>query len=330
MKTLCPSCEKEARIEAIERIEKIVVRGEEFNIPAKYQKCTLCGDEFENTRGHDALEMAYREYRKKHGMLQPEETQKWRKEYGLTQKELGDLLGFGGATLSRYENGALQVESHEKLLRLIMEPRNLLHLIKQTPEALGQQKRERLIKELVAIDSESCSFDRIYEERLGSYSPDEFSGYKKLDLAKFYNVILYLCKGAQLKTKLNKLLFFVDFKHFKDYTVSITGARYAHLPYGPGPDHYEFYFADLIHNENRLAVEEAPQYGYEAEIYTTIKEPDLSIFTDSELKIITEVKEWFKDFNASQIRDFSHKEKGYQETQNGQLISYDFAKLLQV
>jgi putative zinc finger/helix-turn-helix YgiT family protein len=330
MKMICPICEKETRIENIEVKENISIRGEEFSVLAKYQKCTECNGEFENTRAHDALAIAYVEYRKKHGMLQPEEIRKWRKGYGLTQKELGDLVGFGGATLSRYENGALQADSHERLLRLIMEPRNLLRLIKETPGVLGKDKLDRLIKELISVDSETCSFERVYEELLGNYSPDEFSGYKSLDIAKFCNVILYLCKGGQLKTKLNKLLFYVDFKHFKEYTVSITGAKYAHLPHGPVPDNYEHFFANLIHNEGSLAVDEVLCYEYEGENYTAVKEPNLSTFKDSELKILTEVKEFFKDYNARQIKLFSHEEQGYRETKVGQLISYDFARVLRL
>jgi len=40
------------------------------------------------------------------------------RRYPITQEELGVLLGWGGATLSRYENGALQDEVHEKMLRM--------------------------------------------------------------------------------------------------------------------------------------------------------------------------------------------------------------------
>ncbi|NIO19633.1 MAG: DUF4065 domain-containing protein, partial [Candidatus Aenigmarchaeota archaeon] len=47
-------------------------------------------------------------------------------------------------------------------------------------------------------------------------------------------------------TVLNKLLFYADFKHCKEYTVSISGSRYARLPYGPVPDNWAHYLAFLI------------------------------------------------------------------------------------
>src|SRR4030066_1226736 len=188
-------------------------------------------------------------------MMQPEEIREFRKKCGLTQNEMNLLLGWGGATLSRYENGALQDETHEKALRLAMEPRNLLKLIEATPDVLPEEKRDRLINELRAAEEETCSLERVYEERFGKYEASDLSGYRKLDLAKLFNAILYFCKGGVLKTKLNKLLFYADFKHFKNYTVSIKGARYVHVPFGPAPDKYGLYFATLIEN-GAIKVEE--------------------------------------------------------------------------
>lgn len=329
MRTICPNCEKETRIELIRTKEPLTVRGEEIIVEAEFFKCLECSEEFENTRSADPLEVAYWEYRRRHGMLQPEEIRDWRKSLGLTQRELSALLGWGDATLSRYENGALQDEAHEKMLRLTMQPHNLLELIKKSPDALNGEKRKKLIEELSAVEAEACSFDRIYEEQFGKYVADDLSGYKKLDLYKFSNVILFFCQEGQLKTKLNKLLFYADFKHFKEHTVSITGARYAHLPYGPVPDDYDFYFASL-RKKGYLSVDEVQVYQYHGEFFTSQKRPDLNLFSDSELRTLEEVKEFFKDYSASQIKDFSHREQGYLKTSNREIISYKEAMSLQI
>jgi len=329
MTNICPNCEKEAKIKTVTLAEGIDVRGETIEVEAQYSQCTECGVEFENTQSPDALEEAYREYRRRHDMLQPEDIREWRKTYGITQKELSALLGWGGATLSRYENGALQDETHEKMLRMSMESHNLLNLIKETPQAFIPEKRERLIQQLEAAESEAVSINRIFEYRLGNYQPDEFSGYLKLNLAKLQNAVLFFCKGGQLKTKLNKLLFYADFKHFKENAVSITGARYAHLLHGPVPNNYEYFFAALTHSR-QIEVDEVQIFQYFGENFVSTIEPDLSIFEPSELKILAEVKVFFKDYTATQIRDFSHEERGYQETSHHDLISYSFAENLQV
>lgn len=329
MTNICPNCEKEAKIKTVTRVEGIDVRGETIEVEAKYYQCTECGVEFESTQGPDALEEAYREYRRRHEMLQSEDIREWRKTYGITQKELCALLGWGGATLSRYENGALQDETHEKMLRMAMEPHNFLNLIKETSKAFIPEKRERLIQQLEAVESEAVSINKIFEFRLGNYQPDEFSGYLKLNLAKLQNAILFFCKGGQLKTKLNKLLFYADFKHFKENAVSITGARYVHLPYGPVPNNYEFFFAAMTHSR-QIEVDEVQVYQYFGDNFVSTIEPDLSTFEPSELKVIAEVKELFKNYTATEIRNFSHEERGYQETHDHDLISYSFAQDLRI
>jgi len=327
MLSICPGCEKETHVERVQKAEQFEVRGETVEIVAEFNRCSECHALFENTREPDALAEAYREYRERHDMLQPEHIQEWRKGLGLTQKELSILLGWGGATLSRYENGALQDEAHEKMLKMAREPHNLLSLLKETSCGFSPEKRDRLVTELTAAEAESLTLNRIFEDRFCGYLPDEFSGFLKFDMQKFQNAVLFLCKGGQLKTKLNKLLFYADFKHFKENAVSITGARYVHLPHGPVPDNYEYFFATLIHS-GELDVDEIPVFQYFGENFTANTEADFSLFKPSELKFLAEVKEYFQDFSAAKIRNFSHQERGYLETSNRQTISYLFAENL--
>lgn len=331
MKGICPNCEKETELELLHRFEDVNVRSESIKVEVTYYKCKNCGEEFEDPRSdEDPLDKAYREYRRRHGMMQPEEVREFRKRFGLTQNEMSRLLGWGGATLSRYENGALQDETHEKALRLAMDPRNLLKLIEESPDALPKEKRDRLIDELRVAEEETCSLERVYEERFGKYGADELSGYRKLDLAKLFNAILYFSKGGVLKTKLNKLLFYADFKHFKDYAVSITGARYARIPFGPAPDKYALYFATLIENGAIDVKELAYSEEVVGEEFISVKEPDLSLFSDSELKILATVKEYFKDFNAKKITDLSHDEEAYKKTAPADIISFEYASDLSI
>ncbi|MDL1975892.1 MAG: DUF4065 domain-containing protein [Deltaproteobacteria bacterium] len=330
MKGICSSCEKDTDLEIIRGTEDIEVRGESIKVEVEYYKCLSCGDEFEDPRSpSDSLDKAYREYRKRHGMLQPEKIRHLRKKYGFTQNEMAKLLGWGATTLSRYENGALQDEAHEKTIRLAMDPRNLLKLIEDTPDALPEEKRNHLTKQLWAEEQEAYSFDRICEERFGRYSIDEYSGYRAFDLAKLFNAILFFCTEGVLKTVLNKLLFYADFKHFKEYTVSITGARYARISFGPAPDKWRYFFAHLIEG-GALRADEVLYTDVIGEKLTSVNNPDLSIFSESELIILASIKKHFKEWGARRISDFSHDEKGYKETPNGQPISYRHSGELQV
>lgn len=330
---ICPICEKETELEVINKIENITVRGDTIPVRVEYFKCLECASEFSDPKSnHDPLEIAYREYRDKHNMIQPEEIKRFRERFGLTQLELSRLLGIGGATLSRYENGALQDEAHDTIINLVMEPENLLELIEEKPNIFSDDKRSRILSLLQEITSENDKpFITIFESRFGSYPASIKSGYQPLNIPKLLNSIIFFCKDAQIpKTKLNKLLFYADFKHFKDYAVSITGAYYAHLPHGPVPDKYEYYLATLKYDEKAIYVDERVFNSYTGEYLSALIEPDLNIFSITELKVLAMVKEYFLDFTAKDIRSFSHQEQGYQATRDGELISYEYAQFLQI
>jgi putative zinc finger/helix-turn-helix YgiT family protein len=331
MKSICPNCEKVAELELITKTEEFDVRGLKIPVEVKFFKCSDCNTEFEDPKmENDPYDKAYREYRRRLGMLQPEDIKDFRKKYGLTQTELSQILGWGGATLSRYENGALQDEAHEKILRLVLEPANILKLILDSPDALPTEKRGNLINDLRQIEKQGYSWERYIEERIGDYEPNEYNGYKKLDLRKLSNIVLYFCKEGIMKTKLNKMLFYVDFKHFKNNSISITGLQYARIPYGPVPDKYYHFFAAFFEN-NLLDVEEIIfSNDIAGEKFTSLKDPDLSLFGESELIALATVKDYFKGYNVKRISDFSHDEIGYKETGSSRLISYKYASYLQI
>lgn len=334
MKGICPGCEKEHDLVLASAVEIIEVRGEPIPVEVEFLTCTECGEEFDDPQsGRDPLDDAYREYRRRHSLTQPEDIRDFRAKYALTQQELAGLLGWGGATLSRCENGALQDEAHETTLKLAMEPGNLLALVREKPLALAEEKRERIVKMLEEImEGEECRpLDVVYGARFGDYDPSLLSGFRRLDLSKLVNAILFFCTGAEvLKTKLNKLLFYADFWHYREYAVSITGARYVHLPFGPVPDKYDYFFAALHHEEKALRIEERVCGDYVGEVYIAEREPALTVFSTSELKILANVKERFESHSATMITKLSHQERGYVETGPGDFIPYSFAESLSV
>jgi putative zinc finger/helix-turn-helix YgiT family protein len=148
MKTLpfCPFCETEGKLVVQREKESISIRGEEFPVEVEYYRCEACGEQFENTKQEiDPLEEAYREYRRRKNMVTPEEMRDFRKNHGLTQEEFSRLLGMGVTTLNRYENGALQTEAHDRILRLVMEPGNLLKLVQRYPDTVQSDKLNALL-----------------------------------------------------------------------------------------------------------------------------------------------------------------------------------------
>ena len=111
--------------------------------------------------------------------------------------------------------------------------------------------------------------------------------------------------------------------------MSITGSRYARITYGPVPDNYQYYLA-FLKDSKSISIEEIFFNDNAAEKIISIEKPDLSIFSDSELQTLLEVKKHFKNFSAKKISDFSHDEEGYIHTKNSDSISYLYAKELRV
>ncbi len=330
MNGFCPNCEKESPLLMIRKAEDIKVRGEIINVEVEYYKCQDCGEEFENSKSAiDPYEASYREYRARKNMLQPEDIREFRIEHGLTQKEFSDLLRIGIATVNRYENGALQSESHDRVIKLAMEPRNFLSLVSNSQGILSDFKKQKVISQLE--EETELSWLEITKDIFGNYNADLYSGYKKFDLAKFFEAIKFFCFPEKIfKTKLMKSLFYADFGHYKKYLISITGTRYARLPYGPVPDQFERWLAALILDDNGVQKEEVWMQDYPGEVYICNTSPDISIFSPSELRVLATVKDVFQDYSAKRISDVSHNEKGYQETETTHLISYNYASELSI
>ena len=327
----CPVCEKESSIRKVSKKEEILVRGEPIKTTVTSHKCSECGEEFLDTSdSNDPLKSAYREYREVHDMLQPEDIKEIRKSIGLTQGELSDLLGWGRTTLSRYENGSLQEKAHDFQLKKLEDPIFVVGLIKARPSFVPTSKRDTIIRQLNSDIKTEWNVDYYIEEYLTPDEIDEKNGCIPFMIDKINNVILYFCMYGLWKTSINKYLFYADFKHFKEYVNGITGSRYKRLPYGPAPENYEIILGRLV-DEGAIQVEEISFASSTCgEKYTTAETPDLTVFSETEYEVIEKVKNHFKNFTAKDISDFSHGEKGYQQTAAGQYISYSFAKDLRL
>ncbi len=331
MKNFCPYCEEDKNLSEIIRTEKYKIRGEIIPIEVKILICEE-GHEFDDPKSDDdSVDLSYREYRRREGLLQPEEVKELRFSYGLTQKELSSLLGWGGATLSRYENGALQSESHDRLLKMIQDPKNLLSILEEKRTSLPKTFVTNFHQRLEGqIGSEEPTLKELFERKRNSFDADEFSGYSDLNLDKLFNsILLFAGEDGLFKTKLHKLLFFADFKHYKEHAVSITGVKYAHLPHGPVPDNYQLLLTVLV-EENYIRLLEESIGDYVGEVVDPQEKLDLNVFSPAEIKTLVEIQEYFAALTSKEISDLSHSEKGYQETADGELISYQYAEALQI
>jgi putative zinc finger/helix-turn-helix YgiT family protein len=117
IKEICPECEKRQLCQEIKEYT-VNIKGKDITIPVNMRKCTVCGEVFVPLGSDgDIFDKAYRLYRKKHDMMQPEEIKELRKKYKLSQQGLADMLGIEVKYIQRYEKGSLQKKSHDELLK---------------------------------------------------------------------------------------------------------------------------------------------------------------------------------------------------------------------
>jgi hypothetical protein len=152
------------------------------------------------------------------------------------------------------------------------------------------------------------------------------SGYRPFSPAALKEMIVYFAAkpGGVLKTKLNKLLFYADFLHFKHRQLSLSGATYVHLPFGPVPDRYES-FVESLRAEGVLSSINKSVGSFTGESFEASREADLSLLEPGAYQFLEAVHRRFARLSSTQISAMSHHEPGYIETKPQEIISYSFA-----
>ena len=151
------------------------------------------------------------------------------------------------------------------------------------------------------------------------------------DYEKLCAMVLFFAhkNSGLLKTKLMKLLNYSDMIFYKENGISMSGLKYAHLPYGPVPEHFDMLLGKM--SADHIAhIEIMYDNGYEK--HQVIPECDIpkDSLSDEEFDVLERIYNKFKDFGSVEISNYSHKEKGYNSTKQGEIISYAYAKDIQL
>ena len=129
-------------------------------------------------------------------------------------------------------------------------------------------------------------------------------------MKKLKELILFvsdLCKDdpAYGATKLNKILFIVDFMAYSVWGDSITRARYFHLAKGPAPKEMVKAQKELI-AEGRARLVERSYFGKKQKRLVTLKGPDTSIFTTEELDFVRDSIAHLQGLGATELSNWTH------------------------
>ena len=333
MKRYCEECGKEVETKIIIKTEHYDVCGDPIEVDAQVLVCADCGEEFVCEELDNAtIVHAYNKYRRNHKLLFPEDIKKIREQYGLSQRSFAKLLNWGDKTIYRYENGSLQDKAHNSLLLFLRDPENMKIYLTENEITLDERQKVRLLKtvEKLEQDAEYREEGRFFG-MLFPGVPCEENGFKGFDYEKLCAMVLFFAHKSSelLKTKLMKLLNYSDMIFYKENGVSISGLRYVHFPYGPVPENFDMLLGRM-YSDHVAHIEVIYENGYEKHQVIPERENPENVLSTEELEVLERIYVKFKDFGSIDISHYSHKEKGYSATKPGEIISYSYAKDIQL
>ncbi len=328
----CPLCDKTHEVEERLRMTSIVIKDEEVAYEERFYFCGNADEdenEFETgTMTNINLFNARNAYRRKMGLLTSDEIIEIRESYGLSQVDLSRLLGWGEATIARYESKAIQDEAYDTILRLIKDnPLKALEFLKKNGEKFSDSKRHeirgKMVEKLDSYGKEFLTRQALEGEYVDFEEPSDANGYTTLDIDKIETVVSYFAETMSnlYKVKLMKSLWYADALFYQRYGKSMTGLVYRHETMGALPvGHYS-----LMNLEN-LNVREELSFTYDSMLHVYPNErADYSLLSEEEKSVLDAVIRKFKECKASEIVEYMHEERAYKETENGEIIPFRLA-----
>jgi hypothetical protein len=143
---------------------------------------------------------------------------------------------------------------------------------------------------------------------------------------KFGELILYLARLSEAdpkcgRTKLNKLLFYVDFRAYERFGASVSGQRYQKRDYGPTAGSFMPVVRTLEEREACVWVERT-YHGRPMRKLVARREPDISVFRPEEVDLIHETLGEFFLYDARDLTNKTHLFAGYQAAGMDEEIPY--------
>src|SRR6266487_612795 len=231
-----------------------------------------------------------------------------RKAKGLSQEELAKGISISRSSLVQIEQGNRYVdvlELHKLSILLEFSLDDFLSADFKVENEVEQESAVKEKKENVRISVPA------------------------LQINKFKNVLLYIlerCAGKPNvgETVLYKLLYFCDFNYYELYEEHLTGARYRKLPYGPVPQKLDTILNQMI-EKGQLKRIKTEYFDKPQTRYIPLTKADLTQLSAAEKDVIDKVIEQMSDWNASTIGSYSHNDKPWKATEEGDYINYNFA-----
>ncbi len=293
-------------------MREVTYRKETYKYMAQYWVCDDTQEEFTTTEQDGAsIAQVYNQYRSKYGIPFPDEIRAIREKYGLSAIKMSQILGMGDNQYRLYENGEVPNLSNGRMLRSISNPKVMLDLVESCQNLISERELNKTTKHLQTLIAQSDQYRIQQYEATRIFPPcrNEDNGFASLSLPRLKNLLLLILNkcGEVWVTKMNKLLFYIDFASYRDYGMAISGLTYRAIDYGPVPERWDRVYSqfDSIRQEPRSIGD------YDGCVLLTEKNADETLFTEQELKVIDHICETFKNCSSRDLSAISHFEEAW-------------------
>jgi len=292
--------------------ETMTFRGEKFSCVFVSFYDDEQGEGFTTTES-DSLwyNQVTNQYREKHGIPYQDEIIALRKRYGLSAAKMSVILGFGANQYRLYEDGEVPSESNGKIIKSAMNPAVFLSLVESSKHQISERDYEKIHSRVQEVADQSK------QESCGPVSPSWVfrsargmaNGFAPISTVRLKNLMLYILGqiGETFQTKMNKVLFYIDFLSYKENGMAISGLAYQAIDFGPVPQRWDRIYSSF---DEVVPLTKLVQ-NQECVVLWTNTDADMSAFSENEIAIIDKVCAKLKGFTSRDVTKLSHKEPAW-------------------
>ena len=149
-----------------------------------------------------------------------------------------------------------------------------------------------------------------------------------LNKIKYENAILYFIKYCNNKylgaTKLNKLLYYLDFINYRDRKDSVTGDFYIHNHYGPTPSKVNVVISEMLERGD-IEVKKDPFENSHSTSFNIKKDVDEKVFDKKEQELLKNICKEFSDWSTDKIVEQTHLESPWFYSKPFERVDYKYS-----
>ena len=236
---------------------------------------------------------------------------KLRQKNNVSQEFLAEKIGVSRPTYAQIESGArdMSVKEAQKLARFFG-----LSLEDFLADGGGLEPKVKLEKSIKKTKLKK------QKQKMRISVPQE-------KVEKFKETLLYILERIGARPNIGeavvcKLMYFIDFDYYEKFEEQLIGAKYIKNHFGPTPVAFSEIIAQMEQNGDLTHVVKK-YFQHDQKKYLPRRSADLSNFSAQEKELIDWEIERFKDFNATKMRDYSHKDVPWIGANDLQPINYE-------